>query len=176
LQAGEPFTPTLKESTGGKKRKNKRGGDQGPRKRQRTDEDDFDDIDNSESSELDTSDSDSDSDDETSNKTRSDNEGGDKDDEDMEEVTEESLKEKIQGCKDSIKAIRERHNEARVRKKEASDTLSSLEKMNVKMQKEKNAFCSLKRSEVSKYPHIFPCLKLFGSSRVTSLRRISVLD
>ena len=155
MQAGEPFTPTLKESTG-KKRKNKRGGEKGPRKRQRTvaDEDDDDDIDDSESSESDASDSDSDSDDETSNKTGSDNEGGDED----EDITEESLKEKIQGCKDSIKANRERHNEARVRKKEASDALSSLEKMNVKMQKEKNAFCSLKRSEVSNYPHILPCL------------------
>jgi len=162
LQAGEPFTPTLKEFTGGKKRK--RGGDHGPRKRQHTvadEDDDFDDIDNSGSSESDTSDSDPDSDDETSNKAGSGNEGGD-DDDDMEEVTEESLNEKIQGCKDSIKAIRERHNEARVRKKEASDALSSLEKMNVKMQKEKNAFCSLKRSEVSKYPHIFSCLKLLA--------------
>jgi len=167
LQAGEPFTPTLKEFTGGKKRK--RGGDHGPRKRQHTvadEDDDFDDIDNS-GSESDTSDSDPDSDDETSNKARSGNEGGD-DDDDMEEVTEESLNEKIQGCKNSIKAIRERHNEARVRRKEASDALSSLEKMNVKMQKEKNAFCSLKRSEVSNYPHIFSCLKPFGSSRVTS--------
>lgn len=154
MQAGVPFTPTPKGSTGGKKRKNKRGEKKGSFKRRRVVADDEDDdIDDSESS-----DSDSELDDEMSNGTSSDNEDGDNEKE-MGEVTEELLKEKIHICKDFIKTIRERHNEARVRKKEASDALSSLEKMSVKVQKEKNAFCSLKRSEVSTvYPHSFSCL------------------
>ncbi len=115
-------------------------------------DDDSDLIDHSESSDSSEGDSgselDSDSDDEESYKSQSDNEDG-KQDEVMEvEFTEETLEVKIKTCKDAIKASRERQNEARVRKKEASDALSSLGKTIIKVQKEKNAFCSLKRSEV----------------------------
>jgi len=107
------------------------------------DEDSENDSESSDSSEG--SDSDSDSDDDES---QSENEGGNQDEVMEVEVTEEDLEGKIKTCKDGIKAYRERQNEARIRKKEASDALSSLDKTIIKVQKEKNAFCSLKRSEV----------------------------
>lgn len=113
------------------------------------DEDSENDYESSDSSEDDSgSDSDSDSDDEESSKSQSENEDGNQDEVMEVEVTEEDLQGGIKTCKDAIKASRERQNEARARKKEASDALSSLDKTIIKVQKEKNAFCSLKRSEV----------------------------
>ena len=70
-------------------------------------------------------------------------------DEDITELTESDLKEKIQEAKAAIKSSRKMLSSARTTKKEAIDALSSVEKGNVKIQREKNAFCSLKRSEVS---------------------------
>lgn len=87
-----------------------------------------------------------DSDDEAS-KSGSDSEGEGSDDE-QEDVTEDSLKEKITEGKAAIKAGRERLSEVRKEKKEAIDYLSTLKKNIGRAQKEKNAFCSLKRSEV----------------------------
>lgn len=65
-----------------------------------------------------------------------------------EEVTVESLKAKIEELKQAIKDGRVQLSEFRKQRKEASDMLATLKKRQNKAQREKNAFCSLKRSEV----------------------------
>ncbi|KAG5641399.1 hypothetical protein DXG03_005335 [Asterophora parasitica] len=155
-----------------KKRKNSRGGKKGSSKRRRHSlgsDDDDDDYDES-ASESDASESEADSNndsdfgsnkdsedekdsDDESKKSGSGSESGSKgDDSEAEEfdVTEESLKEKIKATKESIKEGRERLNEARKQKKDAADALVSLKKSIDKVQREKNAFCSLKRSDFSR--------------------------
>lgn len=168
LEAGEPFTARLTgkaakkaQDSRGKKRKNTRGGKGGSSKRTRIsndDDSDFD-MDDIESDVGSDSDSDKDSDDEkdsdeekdsddddASKHSGSDGEGSDQEEE---EVTQESLKAKIDECKAAIKAARERLSEVRKAKKEANDNLSTLKKNIGRAQKEKNAFCSLERSKVS---------------------------
>lgn len=155
LKDGETFTPTLKKSTKdgscSRKRKNRSGGKKGSCKRKRSvsdsggEEDDI--VDESESSDSDSasgSDDSDDSDDDQDSYSRSNQD----EDEDIVEITAEILEERIKQSKASIKTTREILNEARVKTKEATDALSSLEKSYAKTQKEKNAFCSLKRSEV----------------------------
>ncbi|KAJ3510297.1 hypothetical protein NLJ89_g4757 [Agrocybe chaxingu] len=93
-------------------------------------------------------DSDKDSDDEKDSDDQQEN--SEQEDVGMAEVTEEDLKEKIKQSREAIKAVRAVLNEVRNRKKEASDSISSLDKKLAKVQKEKNAFCSLKRSEFSR--------------------------
>jgi E3 ubiquitin-protein ligase DOA10 len=177
LENGEPFTPTVTKPTNSKKRKNNRGGKKGSQKRRRSLSDDEDDFMDDEDSESEESESESDSDSESDAASdESDVESGGQD-ESMEPVTEESLKEKIKECKEAVKAARERNNEARLRKKEASDALSSLEKTLVKVQREKNAFCSLKRSEVrvtNTSCYAFTEITLILSSRATYSKKISV--
>ncbi|KZT72577.1 hypothetical protein DAEQUDRAFT_685625 [Daedalea quercina L-15889] len=173
LENGEPFERRLTakrsgaqaESTSkGKKRKNKRGGKKGSSKKRKSnsdfsdDDDDFidDDSDSSESDSEKQSDK-NDSDDEGSDS--SDSESSDKEDEDEEnkidaeeeeEVTVEFLANKIQEGKDAIKAGRTQLSEYRKQKKEANDMLATLKKKQTKAQRDKNAFCSLKRSEFSR--------------------------
>lgn len=176
LEKGEPFESQLTskankskvKKVNGKKRKNGRGGKKGSPKRRRSDafedddlmvsdEDDHieSDID-SESDEDDNVDSDMDSDvesdedeDESSKSgSDSDSDSNDGDEDEGEEVTVDSLKVKIDEVKVVIKNARERLSEVRNEKKDAVDTLASLKKNQVKVQREKNAFCSLKRSEV----------------------------
>jgi hypothetical protein len=117
---------------------------------------DADMSDNDFGTDEDKSDSDSDSDDD-SDDAKSDSSDDDDDressedsqeGEDEEPVTEESLKASIEEKRGEIKTFREKLNDARKRRKEATDALSSLEKKKVKAQRDKNAFCSLKRSEV----------------------------
>jgi cobalamin biosynthesis protein CobT len=164
LKDNKPFTPTLTGKSAkatvnkGKKRKNSRGGKNGsPKKRRSTPDDDEDDSmepdsdDDSDSvSESDSgfaSDNDSD-DEETDDESKSGSDSEGSDDEDQSEVTEEDLKEKINDTKAAVNSGRNRLSEARRQKKEAVDYLSTLKKNISKAQKEKNAFCSLKRSEV----------------------------
>ncbi|KAK1224421.1 hypothetical protein PQX77_012717 [Marasmius sp. AFHP31] len=165
VKNGEAFTATIKSSSSkeskGKKRKNKRGGKKGSTKRRRSvgsDEDD-DDVamsdDDSDSSSGSSSDSDSDSD--ASDKEHG-SDGSDSDDSDaqsdspdvQEEFTEEILKSKIKEVKDAIKDVRVRLSAARKERKDVDDHLASLDKSQVKIQKRKNAFCSLRRSEFSR--------------------------
>jgi hypothetical protein len=168
FENGEEFVPRLtgKAATkaniaNNRKRKNCRGGKKGSSKRSRSgtfeDGDESDEEDDDIESDADSdSDGDKDSDEEKDSndehKSDSDSEGEDSDPENDEdqatEVTEDSLKEKITGSKAAIKSVRERLYEARKQKKEAVDYLSTLKKNIAKAQKEKNAFCSLKRSEV----------------------------
>ncbi|OSC99144.1 hypothetical protein PYCCODRAFT_1446932 [Trametes coccinea BRFM310] len=71
-------------------------------------------------------------------------------DEEAEEVTVDSLKAKIEEIKQAIKDGRAQLSEFRRQRKEASDALATLKKRQNKAQREKNAFCSLKRSEFSR--------------------------
>lgn len=149
LENGETFVPTLTgKGASGKKRKNHGKGKAGSPKRRRSglsddDDDDFlvSDDDSSTAESID-SDDESDSD--------HDEDGSDTEDvgDDEDQETEDSLKEKIKESKDAIKDARERLSSARKQKKDASDHLSILSKNLAKVQREKNAFCSLKRSEV----------------------------
>lgn len=171
LKNGEEFTPRLtgkaskkEKASAGTKRKNTHG-DKKSSKRRKTggdsdhededaDMDDFDDFDSFIASDNSDSESEKGEDDDGSDasKSGSDAENDDEENEEADEpVTEESLKAKITETKEAIKAGRERLNEIRRAKKEASDMLSNLKKKQVKAQRDKNAFCSLKRSEVGSY-------------------------
>ncbi|KAJ7276327.1 hypothetical protein B0H12DRAFT_1084814 [Mycena haematopus] len=71
-------------------------------------------------------------------------------DEPEEEVTEETIKHDIAEAKKLVDDARQRLNEPRKQRKEATDHLATLKKKATTAQKEKNAFCSRKRSEFSK--------------------------
>ncbi|KAF7331910.1 hypothetical protein MKEN_00071300 [Mycena kentingensis (nom. inval.)] len=161
-----------------KKRKNKRGGKPGSPKRARSGSDDSDESDGESEIEVDSVDSDSDamsdsdneytkqrkekksktprgndSDEESDeDKESSDGSGSDKDDDDEmeDEMTEESLKEAIQETKTQLTECRQRLNEARKERKVTVDAIAALKDKSASVQKEKNAFCSKKRSEFSK--------------------------
>ena len=68
-----------------------------------------------------------------------------------EQVTQESLRANIQEVQENIKQGRTDLSEYRRLRKEAVDALTSLKKKQSKVQLEKNAFCSLRRSEVRLY-------------------------
>ncbi|KAF8897466.1 hypothetical protein BD779DRAFT_1432811 [Infundibulicybe gibba] len=150
LVNGVPFTPKLTGgAAAGNKRKNPRGGKKGKGKKRRAsvssdeDEDAYDDDDSQGSG------SDKESDDDVEG-VNSDSENEAEEVIEPTEVTESYLEEKIAQSEKTIKSIRERRLVYRKDKKEASDYLSTLKKNIAKAQKEKNAFCSLKRSEFSR--------------------------
>ena len=125
-----------------------------PTKVESDDDDDFID-DESDSSESELEGNGSGSEDEGSNASgseASDKESDGEEPEDQinvdEEVTVESLEEKIKEAKEAIKAGRTQLSEYRKQKKEANDKLATLKKKQMKVQRDKNAFCSLRRSEV----------------------------
>lgn len=164
LENGETFVPTLKKNklpVSGKKRKFTGKMKQGPTKRRRSVASEADEEDELMESDEDFSDysGDGDSDMDGDNDDR-DHENGkgsgeepdssEVEDEEITNLTESDLKEKIQEAKDAVKIGREMLKNAETAKKEATDALSSVEKGHVKIQREKNAFCSLKRSEVSR--------------------------
>lgn len=174
LRNGDDFTPVLtgsrKPSTP-KKRKNRRKGKKGSSKRRRSsvssdDEDESDGSDDSSSEsaveddedELDSSSDDSDdSDDESSDSQLSPKYHKHSGHSDMEveglleeQVTEESVQERLEQTQANIRAARGRLSEARKDKKIAIDHLASLKKSLSKVQKAKNGFCSLKRSDYSR--------------------------
>ncbi|KAK0490958.1 hypothetical protein IW261DRAFT_1434849 [Armillaria novae-zelandiae] len=158
IKDGESFIPRLsskKKIIFGKKRKNSRSGKKGSSKRHRSAEDDAsssnsDDSESDGSSDFDAksgSDSDSDS---SSDDKDSDDSASNSEDEPQDQETKESLKVKIKETKAGIKEARTLKNELRKEKKAANDELATLKKAVTKLQKEKNAFCSLKRSEFSR--------------------------
>ncbi|CDO74067.1 hypothetical protein BN946_scf185043.g117 [Trametes cinnabarina] len=123
------------------------------------DDDEFMDDDNLGFSESDSdsyaksnSDSSSGSDSDSDSSAASDSERDEDQDvvENVVEVTMESLKAKIEEVKQALKDGRVQLSEFRKQRKEASDTLATLKKRQNKAQREKNAFCSLKRSEFSR--------------------------
>ena len=161
LENGETFVPTLKKNklpVNGKKRKSTGKMKQGPTKRRRSvaseadEEDELMESDDGVSEYSADSDSDVDGDDnrdhEDAKSSGEEPDSSEVEDEEVTDLTEGDLKEKIQEAKDAIKAGREMLKDAQIAKKEAADALSSVEKGQVKTQREKNAFCSLKRSEV----------------------------
>ncbi|KAJ3800411.1 hypothetical protein GGU11DRAFT_403343 [Lentinula aff. detonsa] len=169
LKNGEDFTPVLtagaaSETTNIKKRKNQRKGKKGSSKRRRSslDQDSEDDATecsrNSDDSDSESeSDSDSDtSDDEVSGSNHSErfsSEDGNIDIEVkvlVEEVTVENITAKMKQAKADIAAARVRLSDARQERKNAADRLAILKKSFSKVQKTKNGWCSLKRSEFSR--------------------------
>ncbi|EPQ59276.1 hypothetical protein GLOTRDRAFT_136192 [Gloeophyllum trabeum ATCC 11539] len=162
LENNKPFTPRLtgkaaqKAQKAGKKRKNARGGKGGSPKRRKSeayDDDDFDDDFDDSDVDMDgnSSEADKSTDEESDGDTDAENgsESG-SDSEEQEEVTIESLQTKIKEADDAIKVGRQQLSEARKERKEANDMLATLKKKQAEAQKEKNAFCSLKRSEFSR--------------------------
>ncbi|KAJ7638747.1 hypothetical protein FB45DRAFT_988699 [Roridomyces roridus] len=146
----------------GKKRKNSRGDKPGSPKRRRSDSFvvDDDDDDNMSSSDDETSDfrashdeedgSDDEEKDSDADELDSDQEDVEDVEEDVEEHTEESVGLKIKETKALLKETRERRNDARKQRNEVADALAALKQKGAKAQQEKNAFCSLKRSEHSR--------------------------
>lgn len=198
LKNGEAFTPTLtgkgakSESKTANGKKRKRGGKDssknGSSKRRKGDAfEDDDDMLGSEDDDLESdiqSDSGSDTDkDEESDDNDEDEEGSQSghnsegESENTEEQTEtvDSLKKKTADAKGAIKLGRERLSEVRQQKKEAIDGLAGLKKRETKVQREKNAFCSLKRSEVRHLESFcYSMLIIRSSSPAMCSRRISV--
>ncbi|KAJ7498992.1 hypothetical protein FB451DRAFT_1347396 [Mycena latifolia] len=174
LKDGKPFVPRLTKTTSSKpkvnktkKRKNNRGGKRGSPKRRRSGSFDSDEDEDESMSSDDEEESDPGSDSESDSERDSDGEEKDKDSDDEndsdnegsdiesvremeEEVTEESLEIKITETKALINGARQRQSEARKEKKEVNDRLATLKKRATYAQKDKNAFCSLKRSEFSR--------------------------
>jgi hypothetical protein len=173
LKDRRSFTPKLTAAAKntGKKRKGKRNSDEpSPKRLKGTSSDDDDDKDEDfmeESDDNETMDVDSDSEsnsgsdhgsnsglnpssDASSDESNDDSESEGEADEIAEEekITEDHLKVKIEETKAAIKTGREQLSTFRAQKKQAADTISTLKKKQVKVQREKNAFCSLKRSEV----------------------------
>lgn len=93
--------------------------------------------------------------DETEDKDEDDEDDGEgekeEEGEEEEEVTRESLEAKIKEHQDAIKEGRVMLSDFRRVRKEAMDAIASLKKRESKAQREKNAFCSLKRSEVCSF-------------------------
>lgn len=171
LENGEPFERRLPAKKSGsklaptsrsKKRKNTRSGKKTTKRRRASDsdfEDDDEDDDDFIDDDSDSSASEEESDGSESEDNNSDSSGSDASDKESngeedqmevedEEVTVESLEEKIKEAKEAIKAGRTQLSEYRKQKKGANDKLAALKKKQMKVQRDKNAFCSLKRSEV----------------------------
>jgi hypothetical protein len=202
LNNGETFKPTLtgkptnkesKKVNGNKRKRNGKGGKKGSPKRRKSyafeDEDeempgsDDEDMEDDIESDVDSDDgsnsnegSDDENDDDDSS-SGTDSEGEDSNGEDVDEETEDSLKAKIADANNAIKAGRERLSDARKEKKDAIDGLAGLKKKQTKVQKEKNAFCSLKRSEVrfSRLVLYFQTQCVFCSSLAMFSKRTSGL-
>jgi hypothetical protein len=171
LKDNKPFTPTLTAQSAtemvakSKKRKNSRAGKKGSPKKHRSNPDDNEDVsimsesgsDSDSDSDMDSDvPSDKDSDEETDDESESDSESEESGaGSNVEEITEEDLQQKIKETTEAVKSGRNRLSEARKQKKEAIDYLSTLKKHVTKAQKEKNAFCSLKRSEVNSIANLW---------------------
>ena len=67
-----------------------------------------------------------------------------------EPITVESIKAAIKEDREKAKGIKEKFNDIRKRRKEAVDALANIKEQKQRAQQEKNAFCSLRRSEVSR--------------------------
>ncbi|KAK7061658.1 nuclear GTPase SLIP-GC [Favolaschia claudopus] len=112
---------------------------------------DFEDEDDSEKESDDERSSDRDRDDDAGSGSDDEKDSDREDDVEIEEeVTEESIKHNIAEAKKAMDEIRARWNEARKEKKAVADHIATLKKKATTAQKEKNAFCSRKRSEFSR--------------------------
>ena len=152
LENGQPFVPRpaakSKDGSRGTKRKKSDDLNQSPRKRKRTADSDDDDDDSiaAVSDDEDSDHKDSDDEDDSDNDSET---GSNGDNEDvLEEMTVDTVKVKIEEYKRIIGEARERKVQLRKEKKEAADRLATLKKGLARLQRDKNAFCSLRRSEV----------------------------
>ncbi|KIK65342.1 hypothetical protein GYMLUDRAFT_70455 [Collybiopsis luxurians FD-317 M1] len=171
LRNGEHFTPVLTALAGsqstGKKRKNNRKGKKASPKRRRSsldsdqdsdvdmEEDETGDESTSSSSEND-SDVDSDKDSISGIPDSEGSETVNTDNSDIEvealveEITEETVRAKLEKISGDIKGARTRLSDARKEKKSAIDCIANLKKSLAKVQRTKNGWCSIKRSEFSR--------------------------
>lgn len=172
LEEGVSFEPKFPSGERkSRKRKSSGGNKKGSPKRRRTDEDslaeeeldemlldpdadiDEDDFIDDRSSVSEKSGGDSDSDSSRKSSDEDSDDDQDDDDDDTEEVekhlTIDDVKAKLTAKKEELTTARGRLNEARKSRKDAIDMISGLEKTKAKTQREKNGYCSLKRSEVS---------------------------
>ncbi|KZT43419.1 hypothetical protein SISSUDRAFT_693111 [Sistotremastrum suecicum HHB10207 ss-3] len=175
LRNGEEYTPVdfeAKNKPKGKKRKSV-GSDYGssPKRRRsdygsddsfiNDDDDDLSDLDEDKDEDegdkdmdVDNNDDRSDAGSNNSDGSDSDKDGEAEDDDEVQEIkeviTEETLKEKIKEKEDELKSLKQRLTTAKADRKKANDELANLKKTIAKVQKKKNAFCSLKRSEFSR--------------------------
>ncbi|KAL9712639.1 hypothetical protein Ac2012v2_003876 [Leucoagaricus gongylophorus] len=152
FENNQPFVPRLtgKSSAQASKKRKRNGKDElGSFKRRKIaadsddDNDDFSISDDDSEINSDSNNSDSESGDESDHE-------GNLEQEAEELVTEDGLKAKIKDGKEKIKEIRSTLTGAREKKKDASDKIARLKKSLAKVQRDKNAFCSLKRSEFSR--------------------------
>ncbi|KAJ8590321.1 hypothetical protein M405DRAFT_897528 [Rhizopogon salebrosus TDB-379] len=169
LENGKTFTPRLtakasQKQSASKKRKHTREDKSRSPKRHKSsnfgddsDDDDFiDDLDEDEEQESDEEGQEPEEDEDEDDRDENEGEEGEQDaqddgiDDEPEEVTVEVLKTKIEDASEAIKVGREQLNEARKARKDAVDALSNLKKKETEAQRDKNAFCSLKRSEFSR--------------------------
>jgi hypothetical protein len=166
LENGLPFVPRVvgkpkssESSSRGSKRKKSAKSQESPRKRKKTSDDDDDDdfiVSDDDDAFGDSDpeqgkDANSDEDEDDDNES-SDIESGSNADNDENEIQEdisiENVKAKIEEYQQIAKAARESRVRVRKERKEAVDRLATLKKNLARLQREKNAFCSLKRSEV----------------------------
>ena len=106
------------------------------------------DDDSVESDRGDEKNSDEDDDDDDDGNAESGSSTGNDESEAQEEMSVDAVKAKIEEYRRVVKAARESRVNLRKERKEAVDHLSTLKKNLARLQREKNAFCSLKRSEV----------------------------
>ena len=163
LEDGQSFVPgAVGRSKGGEsgsrgsKRKKSGKSHESPRKRKRTadsdSDDDFivsdDDFADSDRGDEKNSDEDDEDEDDEDDDAESGSHTGNDESEAQEEMSIDAVKAKIEECRRVVKAARESRVNLRKERKEAVDRLSTLKKILARLQREKNAFCSLKRSEV----------------------------
>jgi hypothetical protein len=154
-EAGESYKSPTKGAKAGQKRK-RGGSEEGSSKRRKADDNDDDDIEDDSDIEIEIELADSDA------ETKSDGgvapadssdvgsgEDEEEEEEPVEELSVDELKEKIKETKEAIKVGREQLNLARQQRKEASDAITKAKRDQAAAQKDKNAFCSLKRSAYS---------------------------
>jgi len=147
LENNQVFVPHLTGKNGAKASKKRKRNDMdkvGSSKRRKVTTDSNDDTndfsdDSSELSKITGSESEDESDHESDSE---------KEAEEIITLTEDVLKAKIKEGKAKIKETRSELTDAREKKKDASDSITRLKKSLAKIQRDKNAFCSLERSEV----------------------------
>jgi hypothetical protein len=147
-EAGEPYKFPSRGAKTGQKRKRDGSDNSSVSKRRKADDSDGDD------SEIEIDDDESDaggkSDGSAGPADLSDAASSDADEEEEEEqMSLDELKEKIKETKEAIKVGREQLNIARKNRKAAGDAIAQAKREEAAAQKEKNAFCSLKRSAYS---------------------------
>jgi hypothetical protein len=166
LKKGDRYKPQSKSNTAKVGSKRKRSGSDGKSfKQQKTDESSDEEVDSDDDADyqdegdveditmVDESDADDQSDGHSERANSSDaansDEESDEDESEPEELTIDDLQDRIAESKEAIKFAREQLTEERQKRKEVSDAITKAKRDEAMAQKDKNAFCSLKRSAYS---------------------------